>query len=81
MQETIDEEFDWVLVNYRSEAASKLSDYLLREYIVIEAWENAEKAKNDEEWLNVGQNKTINSARSRKVAKRARKRAKRTANT
>ncbi len=76
LHETVDQEYDWVLVDYRNEAA-KQSDDLLQDYIVIEGQGNAQKV--DDAWLDVGKKATTSSERSRKAARRARKRAKRSA--
>ncbi|CAB4003721.1 Hypothetical predicted protein [Paramuricea clavata] len=76
LQETIDQEYDWVLVDYRNEAA-KQSDDLLQDYLVIEGQGSARKE--DDAWLDVGQRTTGSSGRSRKAARRARKRARRSA--
>ena len=75
LHETIDQEYDWIVVDYRNEAA-KLND-LLQDYIVIEGQEHARK-ENDT-WLNVGKETRGSTQRSRKAARRARKRAKRSA--
>ena len=74
LQETIDQEYDWVLVDFRNEA-EKQSDDLLYDYIVIEGKEKARKE--DDVWIDVA---TCVSKRSRKAAKRARKRAKQSGN-
>ena len=76
LQETIDQEYDWVLVDYRNEAA-KQPDDLLQDYLVIEGQGSARKE--DDTWLDVGQRTTGSSGRSRKAARRARKRARRSA--
>ena len=75
LHETIDQEYDWVVVDYRNEAAK--SNDLLQDYIVIEGQEHARK-ENDT-LLDVAKETSGSSQRSRKAAKRARKRAKRSA--
>ena len=74
--ESIDHEFDWVLVEYRNKAGKQLND-LLRDYVVIEGQQNVRNE--DDEWLDVGQRRTNRPECSRKAARRARKRTKRNA--
>jgi hypothetical protein len=73
LHENIDQEYDWVVVDNRNEAA-KWDARLLQDYVVIEGRENAQK-ENDA-WIDVGKETKVNSERSRKAARRARKRAK-----
>jgi hypothetical protein len=75
LHENIDQEYDWVVVDNRNEAA-KWND-LLQDYVVIKGRENAQK-ENDA-WIDVGKETKVNSERSRKASRRARKRAKRSA--
>lgn len=77
LQELIDHEYDWVLVEYRNETGKQSND-LLQDYIVIEGQQNVRKE--DDEWFDVDQKTTKYQERSRKAARRARKRAKRNAN-
>lgn len=72
LQMTIDQDYDWVLVDYQNDASvgENQPDDLLHGYIVIEGQKNIQKE--DEAWFDVGQR---TSRCSRKSARRARKRA------
>lgn len=79
LQETIDEQSDWVLVDFRNEASKRKQsdDDLLQDYVVIEGQENGRKE--DDSSLDVGVMVRRGSEHNsfRKAARRARKRPKR----
>ena len=74
LQESIDDEYDWVLLEYRNQAGKQLNE-LLQDYIVLQDQQNVRNV--DDEWFDVGQRTAKCAERSRKAARRARKRAKR----